>query len=854
MRKEGLMIASYSLKPEVLEPIKIWGFKLNESFMDLLLSIQMVETPNRKYPGYLAGRTALKAVVSYHSKDVIQFHANLEVIKRNQGYWFYTDQPIKLGMATAYINDWLRKECQKKQLSFAPMKWQDFGQFEELTLCDFLDNERFKNGDGVLARYFLLQLTKQPLPFVEETMIKFYPVISEGQPFIMTTPYFFKKRGPLSFAIRANIQEVPNQTERFLEFNTQVKLWVQENPIAKKGKYFTYKTSTHAYLHNPEITGETEIVFNQMPLRSKKDDIFLVNQADQYYCQQNDLEIVQLLDKERHDFDSKTCQVLLTVPTDARGDSQTLEGRKKGVSHSAYGVGLPEVECLMQEISKQLDQLGLASLPPMLNESKQISQVMDEELKETCFPQYGMDDLVVTDQAYKEAIDRKEFKSNEVKLTKKTNIPKKPYLHRSKSELVIGYATTSKLMEATLKGHVRLLLRAQMEVDEDTYMNEDQLKIRFVNLPMALSEAFSNKPLSSEFRRRSQLVKQVSQGLDGAFLEIEPMKNQNKDSKHFLRTEFSKYGVPLQFIHPTTYTSLVRSKMDLVNRGKACARDLLSKMGCIESELLNALKENEEKTIISVSRINVLGVKLPCVTKVTTEDSWIKVYPEENWTRIEDIPKQFSDNYIDNNESLWGSKSEDYLMTIQRWLKQALIEFEKAKNLLIYWDEAVETVLPVFELSEFDQFIKKFLPFELNQGHLIRWKSAIHAPDYINRKCKGQVIETGKYSGIYPHPMSARCYYLIGDRPENAQGKKDLTKLQSPGKVLSVPGMHQCYFYPDIVSKEAVDLLQLTQYLRRMVVTQNITASVPYPLYLVRHLNEQIESFAIRYVKDEEDK
>ena len=855
MKEIGLTIASYPLTGEALTPLKIWGFKLNETFIDLLLSIQVTETPNRKYPGYLAGRTALKAVISHHPKEVIQFHANLEVIKKNQNYWFYTHEPIEINMAAAYINEWLRKECQAKKLAFTPMEWQDWGTFEELSLNELLDKERFKNGYGVLERYFLLQLTKQSVDFINNTTLQFYPVIAEGRNFIMTTPYFFPKRGPLSFAIESKIQQIPNQKEPLLEFNTQVKLWVQENPIHKKRRYFSAKQSTSVYLYNSESIEGLDIVFNQIPLKLKNEELILVNKADQYYCEQMDIQISTLLDKELHSFElnptNHSCQTLLTVPTDARSTKQTLEGRKQPVSHAAYGLGLQEIEVLFEYIAKTLSPFKLTHLLPMLNCSKGITVMMMDLEKAIIFPQYEMEDLLITEEEHLKALELEEI-TKQFKLTKTTKVSKKPYQHRSKNELTIGYATTSRLMEAALKGNVRLLLRADTEISENTYVNENNLKVRFVKLPLALAEPFSDKPLSSELGRRSQLVKEMSTGLDAAFIEIEPMKDQKKDSKHFLRTEFAKYGIPLQFIHPSEESSVVKVKNDLINRGKACARDLLSKTGCIESELQTIFKQNEEKTILSVSRIILKNsVKLPCLTKVTAEDSWIKVYPEEQWVKIEDLSKQFSHSYIENIKSLWNKKYEDHLPLVQQWLKNALKEFSETKDLLIYWDETVETLLPIFDLSEFDKFIKNFLPFGFNRGLLIRWKSAIHAPDYVNRKQKTSGIELGKFSGIYQSPLSNRCYYLIGDRGENAQGKKDTLKLTSPGKTLTMPGMHQCYLYPELPSEEAVKALQLTQSLRRMVITQNITAAVPYPLYLVRHLNEHIESFAIRYVPDE---
>lgn len=860
MKKEGLVIASYPLKPEVLNPIKIWGFKLKESFMDLLLSIQMLETPNRKYPGYLAGRTALKAVVSHHPKDVIQFHANLEVIKRNENYWFYTHTPIEFEMAAAYINDWLRKECRAKNLKYTPTNWQEWGYFEELALSDFLDNERFRNGNGVLGRYFLLQLTKQPLPFVTDSSLQFYPVISEGKNIIMTTPYFSSDAGPLSFAITSTIQQIPNQVDRFLEFNTQVKIWVQENSIQKKGRYFHPKTATNLYLYNPELTEQSAVVFNQMSLKLIDKEPTLVNKADQYYCEQNDIQIIPLLDKELHSFELNSgkfeCQVLLTVPNDARGDLQKLSGKEEGVPHASYGLGLLETEALFDSIAQVLEGFNLKHLPRIMSQSTSTKKTVEDFQKEDMFPKYGMEHLIITQDEYLKAIERKEIQKN-TKLIKSTKISKEAFYHRSKKVVKIGYATTSSLMASSLIGHVRMLLRADTQLDEKTYSSEDQLKVQFVELPMALSEPFSDKPLSSEFGRRSRLVKEVGEGLDGAFIEIEPMKDQKKDSKHYLRTEFSKQGIPLQFFHPTKEKSNFKLKSDVVNRGKACTRDLLSKMGFVDSKLQTIFNKNPEKTILSISKVNLKNrLRLPCLTKVTAEDSWIKIYPNKQWVKIEDLSKEFSHCYIDNIDSLFNNKYDEHLPLVQMWLKNELNEFETASDLLIYWDEAIETLLPFFDLCDFDQFIQDFLPFNLNNGLLIRWKNSTKAPDYVNRKYKKKAdrIEVGQYMGIYPHPMTDRCYYLIGERLETIQGKKDTLKKDNYKKTLTTSGMHQCYLYPDVSAKEAIEVLQLTQLLRRMVVTQNITASVPYPLYLVRHLNEQIESFAIRYVKDEEDK
>lgn len=832
MKKEGLSIASYPLTKEALAPINIWGFKLNETFMDLLLSIQVIETPNRKYPGYLAGRTALKAVVSHHPKEVIQFHANLEVIKKNQNYWFYTYTPIEFEMAAAYINEWLRKECRAKNLSYTPTKWQDWGHFEELSLSDFLDQSQFRNGHGVLERYFLLQLTKQPLSFVKETTLQLYPVISEGKNTIMTAPYFNEGVGPFSFAVTATINQFPNDHHRLLEFNTQVKLWVQENPITKKYKYFDSNDSTSVYLYNPELTDDPSfIVFNQMSLKLKKDELILNHKADQYYCEQNDIQLAHLLDKELHSFDlnptSLRCQTLLTVPNDVRGDCQTLKDKKKPVSHAGYGLGLPERECFMDNISAILKPFKIEPQEIMPKLSKNILKPDKDMDKKLMYEEYGLEAL------YEKGT--------------KMKVRKQPYYH-SKDEITIGYATTSKLMETALKGFVRLLLRADQKVDENVYINSNGIKVHFVELPMALSEAFSEKPLSSEIGRRAQLVKKVSTNLDGAFIEIEAMKNQKKDSKHFLRTEFAKEGIPLQFFYP----SVDSDKADICNRSQACAQDLLFKMGFIEAELQTVFKSNPEKIILSISRINIKNkVKIPCLTKTTQGGSWIKVYPEKEWVRIEKLSKQFSSSYVDHNDSLWDKKNgENHYPLAQQWLKDALKEFEKTLDLLVYWDEAIESLLPFFDLSDFDQFLEKFTPLDLSQTRFIRWKNASQSPTYMTYKKSGSGIEISKTTGVFQSPVSNRSYYLIGDRGDNQQTVKAALRLENPSGLLTSIGMPQCHISPEIPKEEALQLMVFTQELRRMVLTQNTSAAEPYPLYLKRFLNEQIESLVIRYAKE----
>ena len=73
------------------------------------------------------------------------------------------------------------------------------------------------------------------------------------------------------------------------------------------------------------------------------------------------------------------------------------------------------------------------------------------------------------------------------------------------------------------------------------------------------------------------------------------------------------------------------------------------------------------------------------------------------------------------------------------------------------------------------------------------------------------------------------------------------TKWNDPSKIGFVMGLHQVYVYSkdsDIIPLEEVKFMHK---MRKMILTQDIEASVPYPIYILRQLNELMDAFFSRY-------
>lgn len=183
------------------------------------------------------------------------------------------------------------------------------------------------------------------------------------------------------------------------------------------------------------------------------------------------------------------------------------------------------------------------------------------------------------------------------------------------------------------------------------------------------------------------------------------------------------------------------------------------------------------------------------------------------------------------------------------WLKIALIEFKDIQNSIsIFWDSRIEDQLARFDISKLNNWIETELGLDLTQTTIIHWSPSTKSPSYLTyKKAKEDgTYQFGKLKGIYQSNEEKALFYLIGDRPNSGSGLNVMdTKWERSSAFIIVQGMHQIYILSKRTEKEQIEIAKFVQKMRKMVITQDIEASIPFPLYIIRHLNELLDALFI---------
>ena len=302
-------------------------------------------------------------------------------------------------------------------------------------------------------------------------------------------------------------------------------------------------------------------------------------------------------------------------------------------------------------------------------------------------------------------------------------------------------------------------------------------------------------------------------------------------------------------------------KLDVINRTLSASKDLLAKSFFVEKILEKELINSPFTTLIGLSKINLdNGFQIPCLTKVEDSTVSYKIYPYTSWIEGEKIYEQLGRDYVLNLESCWGNQKrinqeelEKHRLIINRektdWLKIALNELKDTQSsMAIFWDNRIEDQLSKFDVSQLNNWIEAELKLDLTQTTVIHWSSSAKSPSYLTYKKQkeNEICSFGKLKGIYQSNEEKALFYLIGDRPNSGSGLHIMdTKWENPSAFIIVQGMHQIYILSKRTEKEQIEIAKFVQKMRKMIITQDIEASIPFPIYIIRHLNELLDTLFI---------
>ena len=867
-KTQGLHTLSFALQPEKLENLMLYGFKLSPAFKEFLIQVELKLGKNSFDLKRLAGRTAFKLAATLHPDEVVHFHGSLLVAEANQDMWFYTLNPLdveEMFRLEAHINEWLAKEAQTTVFRFDNLPMAEWGAFEAIALTDLLDTTRYKNGHSVLEKYFLSQLVNKTCPFLEDApALMFHRVVSEAYSTVMSQPYFPKDRGPYSYVLTADVVQLPNTTQFLLEFKLSVRIWVMEKPSRAFHSYFKERRTTNAYFYTPDsdqAEGNAYRVFNQIGLRKRKDvdgEIVAVQSADRYFCEQMNVQLNEFLDRELTDFSFDDKQLLITVPNSARDQVQLVGAKNKEYKPTAYGVCIPERICFFNFIEGELALLGLVPQKGLQQIGGRITKTDAAHPRIPLYQTYGLTDFLLTEA------ECAEFNKTEAE---KTTLTKEPFVYPGQSSVKIGvFAEDAWIINGHL-GFTRALLGASqlVSISEDGhhhhYQTPEGFHLHFYLIQDPIAKELKTSKQARQLKEKVKHWVETCE-LDGALIEIGRKFGTSKhDPKNFLRVAFAELGIPVQFIHPSqTSLSSVKLKSDVENRTRAASKDLLAKLYFTEAPLRTCLDKQSNPLLIGISKIILdNGFHLPCLSKIEAGEVSLKLYPYDTWMDVKTVYQSLGKDYVSHVETAWQRPKAKDQATREAWLAQqmrrntewltsSLAEFHPNRcpqRVMLFWDSRIEGQLLNFNLTSLDDWFTDLLGFELTNGSLLRWVDAVKSPDYLTLDKTGKA---GKLKGIYQSDYIEQLFYTIGDRP--LMGSRIVlqsTKWNDPSKIGFVMGLHQVYVYSkdsDIIPLEEVKFMHK---MRKMILTQDIEASVPYPIYILRQLNELMDAFFSRY-------
>lgn len=838
---QTIELMAFTFDKETLSDKKVFGFKINETFKNILGEIH--QAAGRRY----AGRKIFQIANALQQTEVVHCHGDLYTISKNNDIWFYSDNEFNPQLLFTFITKWMKEELNKYELEFEiDNSIEFFGEFIEMSWAELLDKTKYLNGKKTLEKLSLSLLEDKVFDFLDgdASTLTLHRVIHDSESMLMSQPLFPKRSSAYSYTLKTQIEEVKKDELYQISFLPSVRLWIQESPLARSN-YFKTGESTNAYITTPGLLkASKKVVFNQISLRKNSSGIYSPKIAHESFLKTTGTDIQDLLKKELM-FDPQEINLMVTLPNDCRGDIQKVS--KKKLSSTAYGIGLPEREKIFYFVKEELIKHGFGEIPPFEPESKGLSFVKTTSFdKISTFEEYGVLDYVDT-EGIKQELDAKieAWIKDGMKKKKPTGgnveLNEEPFVSfEGKETFKIAVFSPNAIMQRILIATTRMLVHAKEQVRDFTYRNENGLTIEF----LVFEENITNEiTKTSEVNERMRLIKSIIgvQPIDGAFIEIGDLKGSKGDPKKHLRTMFSSFGIKTQFIHPaireSEKVSLLDVKGEITNRSMASSHDLLSKLGFVDIKTKRYFEENNSYT--AVSRIRFFNqLFVPVIIKNCVNGAKIKIYPESEWMNFADLEARINKRYIQQNEEDWSKvayfeRSILHLNWLNKELAQIKQEDDKTR---VIWDVRLDSLF----VHRDDDF-KDFIDNRLNGLDLtfIRYEYTKKYMGYLMRNGKGKL---GKYKGIFKPDFCDNKWFLIGSRVNTAQAPVAATKWGNPTKQLIAPSLCEASIYSEKEVNHFNEILDL-QYLRKANITFDVESAYPYPLSLTRYVEELVDAF-----------
>lgn len=818
--KNDLQLFSFVLDENSIDDVELFAFKLPKEVNDVICKMQEGKEKNESS----SYRTIYKIAATLFDK-VIYCNNSYKDIMGDEYRWVYTLEKFDLEIIKVKIIDWLNKEISLRSDIPIEINFKEEWEYETLSIKEIVRN-KMKRRYTIMPNYYIYKLSQNEYDFeyLEKTL-KFHRVIGEVNAEMMTMPVKLEKRkyNPFSYCIKMNMKDPIDLPYSVLNVSLSVRIWEDRNVIDDKKSYLRGDESTSVYIYkeNPYYLGK-DVIFNKISIERNNANYFkFKNTCDEQYCDILDIDVFNIL-KDTKSYQAGNEEIIALV------------GKKYTAGMlTQYGAGIPERNEMLKLLNKSLSNFNLREPITSLRRTRKDGNRKEKDLTRDELAIYGFDKYI-GDKLHK-------------------SLPKEGYkLQFENKDIIITIATINENLREKLTAAIRTLLRLNGKIEENTYSNEDKLKVEFkyINNDFAIHLKENKSEVKKERINKIQEMfeKEDPNKLKGIIVDIEPYHDidgyEALDSKNIVRNALRRCGIINQFINYVDEDDVKKdsgskdkeeNKATDINTILSTTKDLLSALGVHESNLYDENLKSSD-ILIGIDKVSTSNndTRL-AISKIDNGITYYKMYPEKIWTESTKFIFNLNNKGIQNSKiNLFNNNKIGF----ENWIKDCLAEvLEKRRKVYCFVDSVLrERIWDYIKNGNLNKFDELDIPNKENL-RIIRMNCTDEVPDYfIYDDDKNINKRTGIFKG------ENRTYYLVGQKPDGDQKSNFLTKCGSPNKSIKRQTLYEVNIQGTESEEERDTIAKITQKLRNMNITYNKESSAPLPLYCISRISEYIKA------------
>ena len=828
----NLQLFSFLIDEKSIDDVNLYIFKLPDEVRDI---IERITKSDDKFTA-TANKSIYKIATSIFNEIIYCNNSIRDIIKDNNR-WFYSIEEFDLEFLKTKIADWLEEEVKNKCDEIISIKFIEKWKYEVISLRKIY-KENTENIYNLIPQYYIYKLAKENFNF--ETLnrnLKFHRIIGESNVAEMFTLPIDKDlknkcekekfKDVFSYVISAKLKTPIDIGKNVLNIKLSTRIWTtypvikNDKNIIKSQLLSSEATSIYLYKENPYYSND-EIVFNKLSImRDGANGFKFKNICDKLFINISEINISSILFNPYKYLNKDNDDKVIAFVGKKNSENKDVE----------YGPGLPERNEVLKLVKEKLVNLQLRepiNLLCKLGKNKNID-FTTSDAKEYNFEKY---------------IPQK-LKNNSEFVDTNKKIPYKAYrIHTSNSEMIIYIVTMDKELINMTIGTVRILLRLNKELEDNCYINDDKLIVKFniINNDFALhikdGETIKDRTdmINSIFKSKDNILRCAIIDIPRYDL-IEGQKEM--DSKYIVRNAMKECGIITQFID---------FKSDIGNENKkikptgidnvfSATKDLLSACGFVEGCLYDITGVRNNDLLLGIGKISTKdNSNRFAISKIDNGIIYYKVYPGNKWVESKEYIFDINNKVLQDTKIVQINNAKR--QNISQWILKTIDETLKEKRMVYcFIDCSIRGVWKQVNNGVFVDFgslevcNKDFL-------RLIRFNTGEEVPDYfIYKESKNNINrETGIFKSINS------TYYLIGEKHDGNRVQNHLTKLEAKRKPIKRQTLCEVNIQGAKNEEEKDEIIKITQMLRRMNVSYKSDSYRPLPLYCINRIGEYMIS------------